>query len=818
LIECQSTVNPALSWEALPVQPTVMFQHHVLIAFRNLQRHKGSFFINLVGLSTGLACAFLIYLWVQDEKGFDKFHRLDDRLYQVMEKSQENGNTVVHHATQGPLAAAMVKDLPEVEAAVPVLSLQNDGMYLQMRHGQKAVRTSGSFAGSNFFNVFSFPLLQGTPEQALANNNAIVISENLSKSLFGSPEAAMGKTVEWELMGDKRLATVSGVTAALPANSSMQFDFVMPFDLLLSELVSGFKLWTNEGPSTYLVLKPGTNAEKLNNKITHFVKNYHKDAIFTLFLRPYSSGYLYDHYENGQQAGGRIDYVKLFSLVALFILVIACINFMNLSTARASRRLKEVGIKKVVGSTRKALILQFITEAVVISFLSMLVACLIVVALLPFFNHVTGKEMNLSLSPALAALAVGVALLTGLFSGSYPAFYLSGFKPIAVLKGNIKNSFSELLARKGLVVFQFVISMVLIVGVLVIYQQVKYAQSKNLGYTKDNVVAFEKEGPIVKNAETFLDLVRREPGIEGASAIQQGIMQPRGTIGASTYGIEWPGKTQNDLVDFVIRAVDYDLLETLGIQVKEGRSFSPQFGAENKNVIFNEAAIRAMGLKNPVNTKVKVWGEDRTIIGVVKDFHISSLHEKIEPMVFQFAPKNTSTILARIERGKEQETVQRLEALYKKFNPGYVFNYTFLDDTYQAQYVSEQRVSLLSQFFAGLAILISCLGLFGLATFNAEIRTKEIGIRKVLGASVENVVLLLSKDFLRLILIAILVAFPLAWWAMNVWLNGFAYHISISPWLFVIAGAAIVVIALATLSYQSIKTAIMNPVKSLRSE
>jgi hypothetical protein len=448
----------------------------------------------------------------------------------------------------------------------------------------------------------------------------------------------------------------------------------------------------------------------------------------------------------------------------------------------------------------------------------MLVACLIVVALLPFFNHVTGKEMNLSLSPALAALAVGVALLTGLFSGSYPAFYLSGFKPIAVLKGNIKNSFSELLARKGLVVFQFVISMVLIVGVLVIYQQVKYAQSKNLGYTKDNVVAFEKEGPIVKNAETFLDLVRREPGIEGASAIQQGIMQPRGTIGASTYGIEWPGKTQNDLVDFVIRAVDYDLLETLGIQVKEGRSFSPQFGAENKNVIFNEAAIRAMGLKNPVNTKVKVWGEDRTIIGVVKDFHISSLHEKIEPMVFQFAPKNTSTILARIERGKEQETVQRLEALYKKFNPGYVFNYTFLDDTYQAQYVSEQRVSLLSQFFAGLAILISCLGLFGLATFNAEIRTKEIGIRKVLGASVENVVLLLSKDFLRLILIAILVAFPLAWWAMNVWLNGFAYHISISPWLFVIAGAAIVVIALATLSYQSIKTAIMNPVKSLRSE
>jgi hypothetical protein len=376
----------------------------------------------------------------------------------------------------------------------------------------------------------------------------------------------------------------------------------------------------------------------------------------------------------------------------------------------------------------------------------------------------------------------------------------------------------ELLARKGLVVFQFVISLVLIIAVMVVYQQVDFVQSKHLGYNRENVIAIDKEGPINQNAEAFLTELRRTPGIEGASAIQQSIVQTKGSIGASTYGIDWPGKTEKDLVDFIVRAVDYDFLETLDIKIKEGRSFSPTYGDESNKLIFNEAAVKAMGLKNPIGTMVKMWDKEKQIVGVVKDFHVTSLHEKIEPMVFYYGSNNTAVIVARLENGKQKEALQRVEALYKQFNPGYVFNYTFLDETYQAQYVSEQRVSLLSQYFAGLAILISCLGLFGLAAFNAEVRTKEIGIRKVLGASVENVVLLLSKDFLRLILLAILIAFPLAWWALNIWLNGFAYHVNISPWLFVIAGVAILLVALATLSYQSIKTAVMNPIKSLRTE
>jgi ABC-type antimicrobial peptide transport system permease subunit len=794
-----------------------MLQHHLLIAFRNLQRHKGSFFINLIGLSTGLACAFLIYLWVLDERSVDAFHQNSSQLYQVMERSKENDKVIVHEATQGPLAYAMAKDLPEVQTALSVFSLQKEGMFFQMRAGDKAVRRSGIFAGKEFFSTFSFPLLQGKAVTALADKNAIVISEQMAVSLFGTPAEAMGKSIEWELMGQKNIGTVSGVFAGLPANNSMKFDFAMTYEKLMTDLAPNFQKWWNEGPATYLVLRPGTDIDKFNAKIKDFIKPYFKETIFSLFVRPYASGYLYGQYDNGQQAGGRIEYVRLFTLVAVFILVIACINFMNLSTARASRRLKEVGIKKVVGSTRRALILQFLSEALLVTVLSVIGACLLVSAALPLFNAITGKELQVTLTVEMIAALLAVTLVTGLLAGSYPAFYLSGFKPITVLKGQLKNSVGELLARKGLVVFQFVVSLVLIVAVIVIYQQVDYVQSKHLGYDRSNVIIFDKEGTSAQNAEAFLTELRRQRGVVRASAVQQGIVQGT-SLGASTYGVDWPGKTEKDLIDFAVRAVDFELLETLGIQLKEGRSFSKAFGAEADGIIFNETAIRAMGLKNPIGTKVRMWQKDKTIIGVVKDFHMASLHEAISPMLFFYDPKGASSIMARIEPGKEKETISGLTDFYKKINPGYVFDYSFIDNQYQALYQSEQRVSMLSRLFAGLAMLISCLGLFGLAAFNAEIRKKEIGIRKVLGASVNNIMLLLSKDFIRLVVLAILIAFPLSWWAMTKWLSGFAYHIPIDPAVFVVAGITILLVALVTLSYQSIRTALMNPVKSLRTE
>ncbi len=792
-----------------------MLQHNLLIAFRNLQRHKGSFIINLLGLSTGLACAFLIFLWVQDELHFDRFHAHNNRLYQVMEVSTENGNTIVHEATQGLLAESMDKDLPEVAAAVPVFSLQKEGIYLPMSYGEKSLKASGIFAGKDFFNLFSFPLVQGNTQQVLADKNAIVISEGLAASLFGSAADAMGKTIQWEILGNKKQSLVSGVFAQLPANNSLHFDFALSYDMLLTDLVPNFKQWWNEGPVTYLLLQEGTNIEQFNQKIAPFVKNYFKESIFSLFVRPYSSAYLYGRYENGQQAGGRIEYVKLFSLIAIFILVIACINFMNLATAKASRRLKEVGIKKTLGSSRKGLILQFLTEALLMAFLSLFVAATIVSFVLPLFNQLTGKQLDININPLLAGVIIGATVFTGFLAGSYPAFYLSGFQPISVLKGRLKTSLAELLARKGLVVFQFTISLVLIIAVLVIYRQLTYVQSKNLGYNKDGIIYFDKEGASAQNMDGFLAELRNLPGIVNASAMQQGMVQTPSS-GASTYGIEWPGKTDKDLVDFVVRAVDYQMLEMLDIPIKDGRPFSKGFGAEDTKLIFNEAAIKAMGLKNPVGTRVKMWGMDMSIIGVAKDFHVSSLHEPIAPLVFMYRPQNTSTIMAKLERGREKETLGGLQAFYKKHNPGYVFEYQFLDEAYQAQYLSEQRVSVLSRFFAGLAILISCLGLFGLAAFNAEIRTKEIGIRKVLGASVGQVMVLLSKDFIRLMIIAILIAFPLAWWAMNSWLSGYAYRINLSADMFIIAGISLIAVALLTVSYQSFRSALANPVKSLR--
>ncbi len=794
-----------------------MIKHNILIAIRNLKRHKGSFLINLIGLSTGLACAFMIYLWVNDEMNFDKFHKKDKQLYQVMELSKENDVNVVHDHTQGLLADAMAKDLPEVESAASVMKLADEGFYFTMKTPQKALKAAGIFASKTFFDMFSYGLKQGNAKQVLADRNAMVISEDMANNFFGSAANAVGKTIEYEVGGMfKKQGQVTGVFEKLPVNNSMKFDFVLTHDLLINEAWKNGQSWNNEGPATYLVLKEGTNAALFNSKIKDFVKRYQKETQFSLFTRLYSNAYLYGKYENGKQAGGRIAYVKLFSIVALFILLIACSNFMNLSTAKASGRIKEVGIKKTVGSSRRALIFQFLSEAVLMSLFSLVLACIIVVLCLPLFNSITGKQLTVNVSPGLIFSLLAVTLLTGILSGSYPAFYLSKFNPVAVLKGKIKNSVGEMMARKGLVVFQFMISLVLIVAVMVVYQQMDFIQSKNLGYSRDNVLQFDKEGVSATNTPAFLAELKKIPGVVNASAISQSAVQS-GNNG-STYGIDWPGKSAKDLIDFVVRNMDYDMIETLGIQVKEGRSFAQTFGADSSKLIFNEAAIKVMGIKNPVGTKVKMWDNEMEIIGVIKDFHISSLHEAIAPMVFRYDPSRTSMIVAKIAAGKEKETLPRLESFYKSYNPGYVFDYKFLDNAYQAQYVSEQRVSTLSKYFAGLAILISCLGLFGLAAFNAEARTKEIGIRKILGASVSNVIYLLSIDFFKLVIIAVLIAFPLAWWSMNSWLNSFAYKIEIGKTVFVVAFIVIALLTLVTVSFQAMKAAIANPVGALRSE
>lgn len=794
-----------------------MFKHSLLLAYRNFKKFKSSFFINLIGLSTGLACTLLIYLWVNDELGFDKFHENDSQLYQVMTQLSFSGEIITSMSTQGLLAEALVDEMPEVEYAATVIPTHwNSNITLSV--DDKDIRAGGQYVGKDYFKIFSFPLIQGDKDQVLGDKNAMVISEELANKIFNTSENIIGRSVKFQ---HKKDYFISGVFKNIPENSSLQFDFILSYEEFKEEnpWVLG---WGVNAPQTYLVLKEGTNPDQFNGKIKNFLDNKSddpNDSHRSLLARPFSENYLYGRYENGKQAGGRIAYVRLFSIVAIFILFIACINFMNLSTAKAFRRLKEVGIKKAVGANRTTLIFQYLGESMLMTLLALILAIIMVVLFLPEFNEITAKQLSLVFDAKLILSVLGITLLTGLLSGSYPALYLSGFNPATILKGGaaaskISATVGELWARKGLVVFQFTLSIILIVAVLVVYKQIEFVQTKNIGFDKDNILYFEMEGPIEEKRETYLSEIKNLPGILDASGASHTFMGQQFSVGLDW----WEGKNPNEKIDFERVDVSYGLMGVLDIKMAAGRSFSRNYGADSTKIIFNEAAIKAMGLSDPVGKVVKLWEEERQIIGVSGDLHFQSLHEKVKPMFFCLSAERTRWVMAKVEAGKEKEAIASLEEHYQGFNPGFPFEFKFLDEDYQAQYEAEQRVASLSQYFAGFTILISCLGLYGLAAFAAEQRRKEIGIRKVLGASVANLMGLLSKDFIQLVSIAIVVGSLLSWIAMTKWLESFAYRIELGWWVFGVAGAAALLIAVATVSYQAVKAATANPVKNLRTE
>ena len=722
-----------------------MFKHNLLLIYRNFRKHKSTFLINLIGLSCGLACVLVIYLWGNDELSFDKYHVNDSRLYQVMANIKSEKGIDTRKDTPHLLAEMLPLEMPEVEYAATVTP---DLFFpaFKLSANDKKIKGTGKFASKDFFKIFSYNLVRGNEPNVLSNKNAIVISQSQAQKLFGSTDNVIGKTVSWDAVGIKKECVVTGVFKDVPVNSSEKFDFVLSFDSYKDIMGMGTAksgVWNPEPFTTYLTIRKGTNIDRFNAQLNHYIRSKSKDDNRSYFLKRFSDNYLYSKYENGIQAGGRIEYVKLFSLIAFFILIISSINFMNLSTAKAAKRMKEVGIKKAMGVGRKALILQYLLESVLMTFLSVIVAIILVFLLLPQFNEITQKSLHLQFTAELCLALISVTLFTGLLSGSYPALYLSGFKPVMILKGKFTNSIAEQLTRKGLVVFQFSLSIIFIVSVLVVYKQIDYVQNKNLGFDKNNVVYFESEG---KDAGAYLNEIQKLPGIERASnMIGSLIGDELGGQGA----IVWDGKR----IPVHSFAVNYGMIETLGIKMKEGRSFSKDFRSDNNQVILNEAAVEAMGLENPVGTIIKGPGNNTEIIGVVKNFNFQSLHEQIVPMKFRIDVQGASTIVARIKKGKEKEAIAGLESLYKKFNPGLTFNYKFLDQDYQALYVSERQVSILSRYFAGLSILISCLGLLGLSAFTAEVRLKEIGIRKVLGSSVFGIVRLLSGEFTKMIFI-----------------------------------------------------------------
>lgn len=792
-----------------------MIKNYLKTAWRNVLKSKLTFGINTAGLATGLACFILIGLWVKDELSVDKFHKNDEQLYQVMEVQEANGEISVNPDTQGLLAETMAKDLPEVEKATTFFSLVNEGYEFNLKTPEnKIVKAGAIFADKPFFEMFTYPLIQGNASQVFDRKESVVISESLAQKMFNTTDV-LGETIDCSFFGRGVLAQVTGVMKDVPSNSTMKFDFVLSKGTLF-DMVPNFREWGNEGTNTFLQLKKGTDIAAFNAKIKNFVHAYSKDTRFTLVLRPYSDAYLFDSYENGVQSGGRITYVKLFSVIGIFILIIACINFMNLSTATASKREKEIGIKKAVGSSRESLILQFLSESVITVLFALVVAIILVLALLPQFNEITDKSISLGFNPlTIIALILG-AVLTGIISGYYPAFYLSGITTIGILKGKVKTSISELLARKGLVIFQFSISLFLIVAVLAVYNQVQFIQNMNLGYDRENVLIIERDGPLMEKSEAFINRVKEFPEVLRASAIQGSIAQEGDN--SNTSGLDWQGRNPEVNLVFAIKTVDYDLIETLDIKMAEGRSFSRDFGAEDDKIIFNETAIKVMGIQDPIGKKVNMWGQEKTIVGVTKDFFANSIHETIRPMLFRFSPERTSQIVFKIAKGKEAAAIARIEGLYSEFNPGYPFNYSFMDDNYQKLYESEQRVATLSRYFAGIAILISCLGLFALAMFNARQRAKEIGVRKVLGASVSKIVLLLSGDFLKLTVFAVIIAFPLSWYGVNKWLESYAYKADLDYSIFIYSFLGILLITLLTVGYQAIKAALVNPVNSLKNE
>ena len=771
--------------------------------------------INLVGLSSGLACVILVYLWVNDELAMDKFHEHDERLYQVRRNVPvAPGELATFSSNSSLMLKALEEEVPEVELATAVYDLSNMSL---LQTENKKLTVSGIMASKEFFSVFSYPLVMGDRNTALAESNSVVISRELAINFFGEDGAPIGKSLAIK-DGEEEIDevfTISGVFE-VPNHSSEQFDFILPYKTFLKYRDPDDIAWYSNSSSIYVLLTPKTDISAFNKKMEGFVSKRHKYAKGEqVMFTKYSDNYLRGNYTNGRQTGGRITYVILFSIVALFVLSIACINFMNLSTARATRRLKEVGVKKAVGANRKSLVVQFLSESLLLSFFSLGCAILAVFIVLPWFNTVTGKELKFAVEGSMAMTLFLIALLTGLFSGSYPALYLTKFSALKVLRGKINSSFGELLARKGLVIFQFSISILLIVAVSVIYMQLDYVQSKNLGYSKDNVMIFEIQDGLIDKVDVFLEQAKQLPGVVNATYMQGGMTN----FSNASRGHTWPGQTEESKhITFRHAHVGPEFIETMGIELKEGRTYINEQPNNESKIILNETAVEVMGLKNPVGTIIDMRGPNREIIGVVKDFNIQSLYNEIAPMALLCRTEWVSNLVVKIKAGEERSAIASLEKLYGEFNPGLAFNFRFLDNQYQELYQSEQRVSTLSKYFAGMAILISCLGLFGLAAFSAERRRKEIGIRKVLGQTVSQVTVMLSSEFMKLVFISMLIALPVAYLFASNWLSQFAYRISLHVGYFIGAGVTAIFVALLTVGSQAINAANKNPVHALKDE
>ena len=794
-----------------------MLKNHIKIALRNLWRHRVFSFINITGLSVGITACFFIFMYVRFELSYDKFHTKIDRIYRVVTDIKTPSETINTDVTSWAFAPNLKTDFPEIEA----FTRTSGGSFLVRKGNVKFQEERTLFADSTFFKVFDFKLLKGNPATALSAQANIVFTKTAAKKYFGDADP-VGQTVL--ITGDAIPALVTGVMQDMPENSQIKADMIISMVTLTKKFNSGLdEQWGNYGATSYLLLKPGVNAKALQGKFPAFIEKRNgeesrkRQMFATLLLEPLKDIYL--HSKRGGQEVGSISNVYIFSIVAVFILLIACINFINLTTARSVERAKEVGIRKVVGALKGELARQFIGESVILCLIAFLITILLSVLLLPLFNQLSGKIISTGIFSNFFYIFTlfGISVAIGFLAGIYPAMVLSSFKPVMVLKGRFSTGTKGSLLRKSLVVAQFSISIALIIGTIIVYNQMDFMRNRDLGFSKDQMVVMDSNDDAGK--EAFQQSIRSIPGVKSvalSSSVPGG-----GNSGAYSEIENKKGDLQIANLDLYF--VDFDYLNQFKIKMVAGRPFSRDFMTTDTSqaMILNEEAVKLFGYSSPqqaIGRRFKQWGREGKIVGVMKDFHFRSLQEKIKPLSMRVELRNLSLVSAKIEAKNLPATLAAIESKWKETIPNRPFSYYFLDEFFDRQYRAEQRFGKLFFNFAILAIAISCLGLLGLASYSTYQRTREIGIRKVMGASTSGIVNMLSVDFMKLVGISFVIATPLAWYFMHKWLQDFAYRIDIQWWVFAVSGILAMAVALTTISFQAIKAAIANPVKSLRSE
>lgn len=789
-----------------------MFRNYFKIALRNLLKNRGYSFINIGGLALGLASAMLIFLWIADEYSFDKFNKNYNNLYQLYQSQEWN---MGHIGTGNSMPYPLKETLPSKASQVKHICMTNWGEGNMLQVGDKRMTKMQLSVSEDFLKMFTFTLVKGDQNHALDDPTSIVITESTAKALFGDAEP-MGQYIR---IDNDREQKVTGVLPDVPKQSHFSFDFLLPFkyyEATQSWVQRSKNNWDNNSFQMYVQLHDGATEEEANQAISGVIKENNKNApTAKLFLHPMSKWRLQGNFEEGKNTGGLVDYVRLFTAIAVFVLVIACINFMNLATARSESRAREVGIRKSIGSRRRELILQFLGESVAVTAIAFMLAVALVELTLPAYNILVNKSISVDYSNGWVwVAALSLILVIGLFTGSYPAFYLSNFQPVKVLKGKIDASKGGSTPRKVLVVLQFASSIALIIGTIVIYQQIQHVKNRDMGYNRENLIQIWTNGELETNFKTIREELVRTGAVKSVCKSNSPV-----TSIFSNNEVKWQGMPSGTRVAFSTIATEYDYTETLGVKMLQGRDFSRDFPSDSSAVVINEASLKMLGFEDPIGQKIEWGGGQFEIIGVMQDMVMADAMAEVQPLTMFLIPSWTSTITIRLNKTENlNEALAQVEAVFKKHNPNYPFEYQFTDDVFNRKFANINLISRLAGIFGGLAIAITCLGLLGLAAFTAEQRTKELGIRKVMGASVTSLVMLISKDFTKLVLIAFAIAAPLAWWYLNQFLQRYEYRIEMGYWVLGAVGLFALTLTVLIVSTQALKAAMTNPTKSLRSE